>query len=133
MRQKIKIYTRRIKTEEDWGDFWKEWYQKKKKMEKKYNEWHKEKHKKELQALPEGVGIGYNGITLYGPGKKLTGKWGKKIRDGRKRMLVDFGEIGKWWVPYESLTTNKGFVVGDEKLASEMNKVLNRAFFGKKD
>lgn len=70
---------------------------------KKRNDEIKAQRIKDLKALEPGSEVHQSRIWLSGDIQKLNGATGKKVKDGKKYMIVDFEEAGKWKLTYDIL------------------------------
>jgi hypothetical protein len=96
-------------SKEDRASIWSEFHDLEKKLKAKSADYYARVKAQEtadkLRALKDihvGAEVYYNGSD-----KKLAFKVGKKIKDGIKYMVVDFGEMGAWKMPYARLQPYK--------------------------
>ena len=84
-----------------------------KEMTKKVDEkltaqWKLEQNEKEvarvrgIKQLPEGAYLWFTGNW-----SKLIGKRGEKVKDGRTRVVIDFGELGRFNCLYTQITSDE--------------------------
>lgn len=123
----IEMRWHKLKTVEDYSAFWKRFRQIEKTVRKKEHKMSTENHEQSLRDLPEGAEVGYNTIMITG-NTTLNGETGKKVKDNRKYMTVDFGEKGTWKVPYRSLKIGQPTLNGSSanRLAKAAKTMLNK-------
>lgn len=78
-----------------------------KKIDAKINEaWKQEQLQVEKDRIDIIKSLLVDAPLFYiGNWKKLIGIPGKKVRDGRTRIVVDFGEAGKWNCRYKEISS----------------------------
>lgn len=76
--------------------------------EKLSAKWKEEEVQKEanrvraIKEMPQGSFLWYTGTD-----RRLLGKQGSKVRDGRTRVVIDFGEHGRWNCLYTQVTSTE--------------------------
>jgi hypothetical protein len=118
----VEVRWYKVKTEEEYNNLLISLTKLRRKAEKKYSKLKKENNLKSLKELPSGSEVSYATTYITGPGVKFNGVKGKKVKDGRVYMVVDFGEkLGVWKIPYDELK------IGDPNISKETASKLANA------